>query len=64
LLQQDSARPHTSAAKTDAIASLRFTFTYSLQPGYHSQGFFPKLKEDFRGQNFSSDEETGGSGRK
>jgi hypothetical protein len=61
LLQQDNARPHTSAAISDAIACLGFTvlprqaYGSDLTPrNFH---LFPKLKEDLRGQNFSADEE-------
>jgi hypothetical protein len=61
LLQEDNARPHTSAATTDAIARLRFTLlphpAYSLAIPPRDFYFFPKLKEDLRGQNFNSDEE-------
>jgi len=61
LLQQDNARPHTSGATTDAIASLRFTLlphpVYSPDITSRDFYFFPKLKEDLRGQNLNSDEE-------
>ena len=60
-LQQDNARPHTSATITDAIAHLGFTvlpyLAYSLDLALSNFHLFPKLKEDLRGQNFSSDEE-------
>jgi hypothetical protein len=60
LLEQDSARPCTSAATTDAIACLEFTLlpypAYSLYLAPTNFHLFPKLKEDLRGQNFSSDE--------
>ena len=61
MLQQDNARPHTSAATTDAIARLRFTLlphpAYSLDITPRDFFFSPKLKEDLRGQNFNSDQE-------
>jgi hypothetical protein len=60
LLQQDNARPHTSAATTDAIAHLGFTVPphSAYSPNLTGSNFclFPKLKEDSRGQNFSPDE--------
>jgi histone-lysine N-methyltransferase SETMAR len=55
LLQQDNARPHTSAATTDVIA--RLGLTVLLHPAYSPDlapsnfHLFPKLKEDLRGQN-------------
>jgi histone-lysine N-methyltransferase SETMAR len=61
VLQQDKARPHTSATTSDAIARLGFTvlphpaYSPDLAPSYFH--LFPKLKEDLRGQKFSSDEE-------
>lgn len=61
MLQQDNARPHTSAAITDAIAHLRFTLlphpAYSPDITPRDFYFFPNLKEDVRGQKFNSDEE-------
>lgn len=63
LLQQDNVRPHTIAATTDDIARLGFTVipspTYSLDLAPSNFHWFPNLKEDPRGQNFSSDEEQG-----
>jgi hypothetical protein len=60
LLQHDSAKPHTSAATPDATAHLGFTvpphpiFSPNLAPrDFH---LLPKLKEDLRGKNFSSEE--------
>jgi hypothetical protein len=61
LLQQGNARPHTCAATSDAIA--RFVFTVLPYPAYSpdlaASDFYllPKLKEDLRGQNLSSDKE-------
>jgi histone-lysine N-methyltransferase SETMAR len=61
LLQQDKARPHTSAATNDAIARLGLTLlplsAYSPDLAPSNFHLFPKLKEDFRGQNFSSAKE-------
>jgi len=61
LLQQHNVRQHTSAATTDAISRLGFTmllhpfYSPDLSPSdFH---LFPKLKEDLRGQNFSSNKE-------
>jgi hypothetical protein len=55
LLQSDNARPHTSAATTDAISS---AITRSLQSGSPSWRF-PLVRQSVgrphRGQNFSSD---------
>jgi hypothetical protein len=60
-LQQDNARPHTSATTTDAITHLGFTVlphpAYNLDLAPSNFHLFPKLKEDLRGQNLSSDEE-------
>ena len=62
-LKQDNAWPHTSATTTDAIAYLGFTVlphpAYSLDLVPSNFHPFTKLKEDLRGQNFSSDEEVG-----
>jgi hypothetical protein len=49
-LQQDNAMPHISATATDAIVCLGITVL--PHPAY---SLFPKLKEDPRGQNISSD---------
>jgi len=61
LLQHENAKPHTTVATTDATAHLRFTVlphpVYSPDLGPRDFHLLPKLKEDFRGQNFSSDEE-------
>jgi histone-lysine N-methyltransferase SETMAR len=61
LLQQDNARPHASAATTDAIACLGLTVlqhpVYSPDLAPNNFHLFPKLKDDLRGQNFSSDQE-------
>jgi histone-lysine N-methyltransferase SETMAR len=61
LLQQESARSHTSATITDAIAHLRFTLlphpAYSPDITPRDFYFFPNLKEYVRGQKFNSDEE-------
>jgi len=62
LHQQDTVRPHTIAAITDAIARLRFTVLPhpACSPVLASSNFhlFPNLKEDPRDQNLSSDAET------
>jgi len=61
LLQQHNVRQHTSAATTDTTACLGFTML--LHPVYGPDvapsdfHLFPKLKEDLRGQNFSSNKE-------
>jgi hypothetical protein len=59
LLQQDKVRPHTSAATTDVIARLGLTVlpypAYGPDLAPSNFQFFPKLKEDLRGQNFSPD---------
>jgi len=61
LLQQHNVRQHTSAATTDAIAHLGFTMLLHpiYSPDLVPSGFpsFPTLKEDLRGQNFSSNKE-------
>lgn len=61
LLQQDNARPHTSRAKTDAIAPFGFTVlshpAYSLDLAPSDFHLFSKLKEDWRSQTFSSNKE-------
>jgi histone-lysine N-methyltransferase SETMAR len=61
LLQQDKARHHASAATSDAIARLGLTVlphpAYSPDLAPSNFHLFPKLKEDLRGQNFSSDKE-------
>jgi histone-lysine N-methyltransferase SETMAR len=61
LLQQDNAMPHTSAATTDAIARLGLTVlshpVYSSDLAASNFHLFLKLKDDLRGQNFSSDKE-------
>lgn len=63
LLQQDNVRPHTIAATTDDIARLGLAVlprpTYSLDLAPSNFHLFPNLKEDPRGQNFSSGEEQG-----
>jgi histone-lysine N-methyltransferase SETMAR len=59
-LQQTNARPHISSATSDAIAHLGFTVlphpAYSQDLAPSNFHLFPKLKEDLRGHNFSSDE--------
>jgi hypothetical protein len=61
LLQQDNARPDTRATTTAAIACLVFTVlphpAYSPDLAPSNLHLFPKLREDLRGQHFSSDEE-------
>jgi histone-lysine N-methyltransferase SETMAR len=61
LLQQDNAKPHTSAAINDAIARLGLTLlphpAYSPDLAPSNFHLFPKLNEDLRDQNFSSDKE-------
>jgi hypothetical protein len=61
LLQKDNVRPHTNAPTCDAIAHLGLTFlphpTYSPDLIPSNFDLLPKLKEDFRSQNFSSHEE-------
>jgi histone-lysine N-methyltransferase SETMAR len=53
--------PHTSAATTDAIARLGLTVlshpVYSSDLAPSNFHLFPKLKDDLRGQNFSSAKE-------
>ena len=60
-LQQDNARPHTSATTTDTNVHLGFTvlpyLAYSLDLAPSNFHLFPKLKEDLRSQHFSSGEE-------
>jgi hypothetical protein len=61
LLQHDNAKLHTSAATTDATAHLGFTVlphpAYSPHLSPRDFHLLPTLKEDHRGQNFSSEEE-------
>jgi histone-lysine N-methyltransferase SETMAR len=61
LLQQDNARPHTSATTSDTIARLGFTVlphpAYSPVLAPSDFHLFPKLNKDLKGQNLSSDEE-------
>jgi hypothetical protein len=61
LLQNDNVKPHTSVATTDATAHLGFTVlphpAYSPDLGPRDLHLLPTLKEDLRGQNFSSEEE-------
>jgi len=67
-LQHGNARPHTSAATTDAIQCLDFSVL--LHPPYSpdlaSSDFrlFPKLKEHLKGQRFSCDKEVKSAVRK
>ena len=60
-LQQDNAMPHISDTTTVAIARLRYTVlphpAYSLDLAPSNFHLFPKLKEDPRDQNISSDVE-------
>jgi hypothetical protein len=59
MLQQDNARPDTSATIT-AIACLGFTVlpypAYSPDFAPSDLQLFSELREDLRGQHFSSDE--------
>jgi len=61
LLQYDNAKPHTTVATIDATAHLGFTVlphpAYSPYLSPRNFHLLLKLKEDLRGQNFSSDEE-------
>ena len=61
LLQHDNAKPHTTVATADATAHLGFTVlphpVYNPDLGPRDFRLLPKLKEDFRSQNFRSDEE-------
>jgi hypothetical protein len=61
LLQKDKARPHTSAATTDAIARLGLRVlphpVYSPDLASGNFHLFLKMKEHLRGQNFSSNKE-------
>jgi len=61
LLQHDNAKPHTSVAINDATAHLGFTVlshpAYSPYLSPRDFHLLPTLKEDLRGQNFSSEEE-------
>jgi len=61
LFQHDNARPHTSAAKRDAIKCLVFSVLphppYSPDMAPSDFHLFPKLNELLKGQRFSCDEE-------
>jgi histone-lysine N-methyltransferase SETMAR len=68
LLENDNARPHTSAATRDAIQ--RLDFSILLHPPYSPDlapsdfRLFPKLKEHLKGQRVSCDEKVNSAVRK
>jgi hypothetical protein len=61
LLLHDSARPHTARATLDALEKLKFEVlshpTYSPDFAPSDFHFFPRLKRDLKGTNFTSEDE-------